>query len=80
MYRVLSYILYYIIKNCVFIDYLCCQYKTLIRITSDKTFEQASYNILLGIGITEALIILYLAMYLWINQIQLSYLISDTVW
>ena len=51
MYRVLSYILYYIIKNCVFIDYLCCQYKTLIRITSDKTFEQASYNILLGIGI-----------------------------
>ena len=53
LYRVLSCVLYYIIDNYVCIDYLCCQSKTINSIPSDKIFEQASYNILLGIGIPE---------------------------
>ena len=52
VYRLLSYVLYYSIDNYVCTDYLCCQSKTLSSIYSDKIFEQASYNILLGIGIT----------------------------
>ena len=51
----LSCVLYSVIENYFCIDYLCCQSKTLISISSDKIFEQASYNILLGIGITEVL-------------------------
>ena len=56
VYRVLSCVLYYIIKNYVCIDYLCCQSKTLRSIYYDKKFEQASYNILLGIDITVVII------------------------
>ena len=55
MYRVLSCVLYSVIENYACIDYLCCQYKTLSSISSDKISEQASYNILLGIGIPEVL-------------------------
>ena len=51
VYRVLSCVLYSVIDNYVFIDYICCQSKTLSRISSDKISEQASYNELLGIGI-----------------------------
>ena len=50
-----SCVFYSIIENHVCIVYLCCQYKKLISIFSDKIFEQASYNILLGIGIIEVL-------------------------
>ena len=55
MYRVLSCVLYYIIYNYVRIEYLYCLSKTLISIYSDKILKQASYNILLGIGIPEVL-------------------------
>ena len=53
LYRVLSCVLYYIIDNYVFIEYICCQSKTLSIISSDEIFEQVSYNVLLGIGIQE---------------------------
>ena len=55
IYRVLSCVLYYVIYNYVCIEYLCFQYQTLIRISSDKTFEQVNYKILLVIGIPELL-------------------------
>ena len=51
VYRVLSCDLYSFRDDYVYIDYICCQYKTLSVISSDKIFEQASYNILLGICI-----------------------------
>ena len=53
---VISCVLYYIIDNYVCIDYLCCQSKTLSSISSDKISEQASYNILIGIVITEVFV------------------------
>ena len=56
MYRLLRCILYTIIDTYVFIDYLSCQSKTLSTISSKPTFEQTSFNILLGIGITELLL------------------------
>ena len=43
------------IENYVCIDYLCCHSKTSIVINSDKIFDEASYNGLLGIVITEVL-------------------------
>ena len=52
LYRVLSCVFYSIIDNYVCIDYLCCNSKTLSVISSDKISEEASYNGLLGIGIT----------------------------
>ena len=55
VYRVLSCVLYSVIDNYVWIDYLCCHSKTLRIISSDRIFEEASYNGLLGIGIPEVL-------------------------
>ena len=51
----LSCILYSVIDNYFCIDYIFCKSKTLSRISSDKIFEQARYNILLGIVIIEVL-------------------------
>ena len=51
VYGVLSYVQYYITENYVFIDYLCCKSKKLSSISSDKIFEQGSYNMLLVIVI-----------------------------
>ena len=56
LYRVLSCVVYYLIYNYVCIDYLLFQSKTLSSISSQKTFEQTSFNILLGIVITEMLL------------------------
>ena len=36
VFRVLSCVLYYVIDNYVYMDYLCCQYKKLSVICSDK--------------------------------------------
>ena len=47
--------LYYVIDNYFFIDYLCCQSKTISDISRDKVFENKSYNELLGIGIPEVI-------------------------
>ena len=47
---------YSLIENYVCIDYLSCQPKTLSSISSNRIFEQASYNILLDIGIPEILL------------------------
>ena len=55
MFRVLSCVPYCVIYNCVFIDFLCCQYKRLSVICCDKMFSSKSYNELLGIGIPEVL-------------------------
>ena len=55
VYRVISCVLYSIIKIYVCIDYLCFQSKILSRISSDRIFKQTSYNILLGIVIPEVL-------------------------
>ena len=52
VYRVLSCVLYSVIENYVCIEYICFHSKTLSVIFSDKIFEEASYNELLGIGIT----------------------------
>ena len=48
-------VLYYLINNYVCIDYICCQWKKLSIISYDRIFKQKSYNILLGVGITEVL-------------------------
>ena len=55
VFRVLSCVLYYVIENYVCIDYLCCQYKKLSVICSDKIFTITSDNKLLGIEIPEVL-------------------------
>ena len=55
MYRVLSCVIYSVIDNYVCIDYICYKYKKLSIISSDKIFEQALYDIWLGIGIPEVL-------------------------
>ena len=51
----LSCVFHSIIDIYVCIDFLCCQSKTLSSIYSDKIFEQATYNILLDIGIPDVL-------------------------
>ena len=51
VYRVLICVVYSIIDNYVCIDYLPCQSKTLCSISSKTTFEETSFNILLGIVI-----------------------------
>ena len=56
MYRVLSCVVYYLIYNYVCIDYLLFQSKTLSSISSKPTFEQTSFNILIGIGIPKMLL------------------------
>ena len=56
VYRVLSCVLYSIIENYFFVDYLCCHSKRLSFISYDKISKEASYNELLGIGIPEVLI------------------------
>ena len=56
VYRVLSCVVYYFMENCVFIDCISCQSKILSSISSKTTFEQTSFNILLGIDITELLL------------------------
>ena len=45
MYRVLSCVVYSLIDNYVFIEYLSCQSKTLRYISSKPTFEQTSLYI-----------------------------------
>ena len=44
VYRVLRCVLYSVIENHVCIYYLCFHFKILSVISSDKIFEQASYN------------------------------------
>ena len=56
LYMVLSCVFYYPLDNYVCIDYLLCQSKTLINISSNIIFEQTSFNILLGISIPEVLL------------------------
>ena len=56
VYRMLSYIFYTFIDNYVFIDYLSSQSKTLCDISSNPTFKDTSFNLLLGIGIPELLL------------------------
>ena len=55
MYRVLSCVIYYVIDNCIYIDYICCHPKKLSVIYSDKLSEESSYNGLLGISVPEVL-------------------------
>ena len=56
VYRVLICVPYYLIDNYVCIDYLLCQSKTLSRISYNIISGKTSFNILLGIGITELLL------------------------
>ena len=56
VYRVLGCFVYTIIDNDVCIDYLSCQSKTLCDISSYPTFEETSFNLLLGIGVPELLL------------------------
>ena len=44
LYRVLSCVLYFVIYNYVCIEYLCFHSKKLTIISSDKIFEEVSYN------------------------------------
>ena len=55
VFMVFSCVLYYVTENYVCIEYLCCQYKKLSVICSDKMFTTTSYNKLPGIGIPEVL-------------------------
>ena len=55
VYMLLSCVLRYVIDNYVCVDYLCCRYKTISDISSDKFKKNKSYNNLLGIGILEVL-------------------------
>ena len=51
VFRVLIFVLYSFIENYGCIDCICCQYKKLSIICSDKLFADMSYNEFLGIGI-----------------------------
>ena len=53
---VLSCVVYTIIENYVFIDYMSCQSKTLSNISNYKTFKETNFNLLIGIDITELLL------------------------
>ena len=52
VFKVLSCVLYSIIENYVYIEYLCWQSKKLSVICCDKKITSTSYNGLIGIGIT----------------------------
>ena len=52
----LSFVVYSLIENHVCIDHILHPSKTLISISSKPTFEETSFNILLGIGIPELLV------------------------
>ena len=56
LHRVLSCVVYTLIDNYVFIDYLSCQSKTLSDISSNTEFKDTSFNVLPGIGIPERLL------------------------
>ena len=56
VYRVLSCVIYYLIENYVWIDYLSCQPKTLSIISSNRIFKQTSFNILICIVIPKVLL------------------------
>ena len=56
MYRVLSCVVYTLIENYICIDYLSCKSKNLSAISYNTTFKDTSFNILLGMGITELLL------------------------
>ena len=49
LYRVLICVLYSLVENYVCVYYLFCQSKTLSSISSNRIFEQTSFNILPGI-------------------------------
>ena len=51
-----SCVVYNLIENYVCIEYLSCQSKTLCGISNNPTFKETSFNLLLGIGITELLL------------------------
>ena len=53
LFRVLGFVVYSVIENYVFIEYLGCQSKYLSLICFDNIFADRNYNELLGIGITE---------------------------
>ena len=50
-FRVLSCVIYAIIKNCISIDYLACQSKKLDGICIDRKYLEKKIDKLLGIGI-----------------------------
>ena len=56
LYRVLRCVVYSLIDNYFCIEYLLCQSKILIPISSNPPFEKTSFNILLDIGIPELLL------------------------
>ena len=56
VYKELRCFVYTLIENNVCIDYLSCQSKTLASILKNQTFKETSFNLLLGIGITELLL------------------------
>ena len=56
VYRVLSCVVYTLIDNYVCIYYLLCQSKTLPGISNIPIFKEISFNLLLGIGISEMLL------------------------
>ena len=56
MYRVISCVVYSLIDNYVCIDYLLCQSKVLRSISSQPTFEDTRFSILLGVVIPELLL------------------------
>ena len=56
VYRVLSCVVYTLMDNYIFIDYLSCQSKTLSNISINSAFKDTSFNLLLGICIPELLL------------------------
>ena len=56
VFRVLSCVVYTLIENYVFIDYLSCQSKKLCDISKNTTFKETNFNLLLDIGIPELLL------------------------
>ena len=56
VYKVLSCVVYFLMKCFVCIDYLSCQSKTLSSISSKPIFEEISLNLSLVIGIPELLL------------------------
>ena len=56
VYRVLSCVIYTLVDNYVFIDYLSCQSKILYYISINLSFKETSFNLLLSIEIPELLL------------------------
>ena len=75
VYRVLSCVVYTLIDNYVCIDYLSCQPKQICEISSNPSFKETIFNLLLGIDIPELLLNL-LSCHVFMNKSNSTLIIN----